>query len=216
MVLHNIKWLTRTCFLFISVVCYYVICPYPAVAEDILLLKELESKVSNIQSLSCEFKQEKHLAMFNEVLVSTGRFYFQKPDRLRWEYIKPVRMGFVLNGRKGKRWSEIDGSETGFDPQKEPGMMMIRKQLLAWATFNLKWLQKTYYIQVKSKEPVILSLRPKNSKAQIIDHLYIRFTKNKNAIDTLELHEKDGDFTRIKFSNQKINVVLSKNIFNSQ
>jgi len=182
-------------------------------SQDTSLLREIEEAASSINSLACEFRQEKHLAMFDEVLISRGRFYFQKPDRLRWEYLEPVRMGFVLAGRKGKRWNEIDGKEISFDPQKERGMKVLQKQLLAWATFDLKWLQKKYSIKILDRNPVVLFLRPKNTKQQILDYLSIIFAEDRKTIDTIELHEKDKDFTRIKFINPEVNVILPEDIF---
>ena len=60
---------------------------------------DIERESAKIQSVTAHFSQEKHMQILTKPLVSKGRFYFQAPDSVRWEYTSPVRS--VLLMRKG-------------------------------------------------------------------------------------------------------------------
>ncbi len=67
--------------------------------------KELEATLKNIQevheglkTLKAEFKQLKVHSMLLEPVKTTGNFYYEKPDKMNWEYNPPDQMQMVLNG----------------------------------------------------------------------------------------------------------------------
>lgn len=178
------------------------------------IFSSLERKAVTVKTLSSDFVQEKHLSMFKSVLTSKGRFYFSKPDLLRWELISPVASGFVLKGDKGRRWHERTGRSESFQISQEPIMKLVSDQLFAWGKADFKWLDKEYRISVLSESPVALRLEPRSAEAAgFLHYLLINFSADGKYVRTVELHEKDGDFTRIRFVNASINKPLPANLF---
>lgn len=178
------------------------------------LLVELKSKAEGIQSVASDFTQEKHLAMFDEVLVSEGRFAFEKPGSLRWEYTTPFRAGFLLKDGKGKEWDEATKTERDFTLNSSPAMSMVAKQIMAWTTFDIDWLNSRYEIRQITTSPVALELKPRSEMAKdFLTHLVVSFTPDNRAIRSLELHETDGDFTRISFTTPSLNSDLAHGTF---
>ncbi len=178
------------------------------------LLVDLQLKAKQIQSISSPFTQEKHLEMFDEVLVSKGHFVFQKPANLRWEYVEPFRAGFLLSDGTGKEWDEVSNKERDFTLESSPAMSMVVSQIMAWTTFDLEWLESRYTIQQIGTTPVILKLRPRNDAAkEFLAYLTVTFAADSLTIDLLELHETDGDFTRISFDNPSINDLIADETF---
>ncbi|MBI9080490.1 MAG: outer membrane lipoprotein carrier protein LolA [Pseudodesulfovibrio sp.] len=178
------------------------------------LLVELQLKAKQIQSISSHFSQEKHLEMFDEVLVSKGRFAFQKPASLRWEYLEPFRAGFLLNDGTGKEWDEASDNERNFTLESSPAMSMVASQIMAWTTFDIEWLESRYTIQLTDTTPVTLELCPRGDAAkEFLKYLTVTFSADNRTISLLELHETDGDFTRISFDNPRINDILAEKTF---
>lgn len=178
------------------------------------LFASLEKTATGVRTLSADFVQEKHLSMFKTVLTSKGRFNFSKPDLLRWELTAPVASGFVLKGDKGKRWHERTGRTETFQISQEPIMKLVSEQLFAWARADFSWLKKEYRITVLDESPVTLRLEPRSAAtASFLRHLLISFSADRRYVRSVELHEKDGDFTRIKFSNTAVNKPLPADIF---
>lgn len=186
----------------------------PAAAGNAALFSSLERTAGSVRTLSSDFVQEKHLSMFKTVLNSKGRFYFSKPDLLRWELTEPVASGFVLKGEKGRRWHQRTGRTESFQISQEPVMKLVSDQLFAWARADFSWLKKEYRISVQGESPVALRLEPRSAAtAGFLHHLLISFSADGRYVRSVELHEKDGDFTRIRFVNTAVNKPLAADLF---
>ncbi len=182
--------------------------------KELLLL--LQSEAEKIQSISSEFTQEKHLAMFDEILISTGYFAFKKPASLRWEYTVPFKAGFLLKDGEGTEWDDASDTQKAFTLQSNPAMSMVAKQIMAWTTFDIQWLQSRYEIKQISTSPAVLELIPRGEIAkEFLAHLIVRFGPDNASLSSLELHEIDGDFTRIVFTAPRINTALPNETFTS-
>lgn len=192
----------------------------PAAAETLTpdgssaIFRSLERTAGSVRTISSDFVQEKHLSMFKTVLTSKGRFYFSKPDLLRWELTAPVASGFVLKGEKGRRWHERTGRSENFQISQEPVMKLVSDQLFAWARADFQWLKKEYRISVLAESPVALRLEPRSAAtAGFLHHLLINFSADGRYVRSVELHEKDGDYTRIRFVNAAVNKPLQADLF---
>jgi outer membrane lipoprotein-sorting protein len=177
------------------------------------ILAQLQSRAAVVETLASDFIQEKHLAVFREVLISKGRFLYGRPDRLRWELTEPVRSGFVLQGEKGRRWHQHTGRSEPFTLSREPVMKLVAEQLLAWAVADFDRLRKQYQISVIGRAPVALRLEPLAGAEEFLDHLQVVFAADGSHVQSVEVHERGGDFTRIRFINSLVNGPLPADAF---
>lgn len=178
------------------------------------LLESLAKSAAGVKTLASDFVQEKHLAMFKKKVTSKGRFYFARPDSLRWELTEPVASGFVLKGDKGRRWHARTGRSETFSIGQDPVMRIVAEQLLAWTRADFARLKKEYRIQVLEDSPVSLRLEPLAGPAGgFLSHLLVAFSADGRHLKSVELHEKDGDFTRIRFQNTAVNRQLDADLF---
>ena len=175
-------------------------------------LTRLEGEAATVRTLASDFVQEKHLSMFDEVLISKGRFAFAKPDRLRWELLEPVATGFVLKGGQGRRWNDRSGKSEPFVLEREPMMKVVAEQLLAWTKADFVKLRRDYVIALEKEQPTTLRLTPLVAGG-FIDHLLIAFAADGSHVTLVEIHDGDGDFTRIKFVNARVNPELPESLF---
>jgi outer membrane lipoprotein carrier protein len=76
----------------------------PAVSPQ-QAVRNLENKFASLQSLEADFEQVYFSATIATPLRETGRFYFQKPDRMRWEYREPEPHVFVA--KEGRVWDYV-------------------------------------------------------------------------------------------------------------
>ena len=181
---------------------------------NVALFASLERTAGSVQTLESDFIQEKYLGMFKTVLSSKGRFYFSKPDLLRWELTAPVASGFVIKGEQGRRWHQRTGRTESFQISQEPVMKIVSDQLFAWARADFAWLEKEYQIRVLSEAPVALRLEPRSAAmAGFLHHLLINFSADGRYVRSVELHELDGDYTRINFLNTAVNKPLPADLF---
>ncbi len=178
------------------------------------LLNALRQEASRTRTIACDFVQETHMALFDEVVSSEGKFFFKRPDMVRWEYTNPFSSGFVMQGEKGREWDEATGQVRNFTASGSPQMAVVTKQIVAWTTFDIQWLETQYDIQAEAHPAPHLRLTPRGKTVRsFIQHLDFYFSKDRSVLKRIELHSPDGDFTRIRFSNHRINGDLTDTTF---
>jgi outer membrane lipoprotein-sorting protein len=179
------------------------------------IFSEIAGSVSKVQTFTCNFIQEKHLSMLNNVLTSKGRFFYKREDKLRWEFNEPIASGFAVNGEKAFRWKEDSERTQKFHVQQVPFIKVFTDQVFSWANADFKKLEKRYRIQVVNDEPADLKLFPKSSQEkEYLSHIRIVFALDASHVKMVEVHETDGDFTLIRFLKMVINKPLPDGLFN--
>jgi outer membrane lipoprotein-sorting protein len=177
------------------------------------VLDRLNELAAGVDTLASDFSQEKYLSVFQDVLPAKGRFYYRKPDHLRWEMISPVTSGFVLRGETGRRWQEAGSRGERFDIAREPVMKIVADQLLAWTRADFEALRRDYRISLAGEAPVRLRLDPKGAAAGFLDYLSITFAPDGRHVQQVEVHEQGGDYTRITFHHTVVNGPLADDLF---
>jgi outer membrane lipoprotein-sorting protein len=174
----------------------------------------ISAGASRVQALSSDFSQERHLSMMKEPLISLGKFAYEKPDRLYWEILKPSPMGFVVQGDKVRRWSGNSGVTESLEVNQDPMIRAIVEQVLAWTRADFTWLEKRYRITVAEETPSFLKLIPLSAQEKkFLPYITIAFSEDWTHVRSVELHEKGGDFTRLRFINTLLNPSLPKDLF---
>ena len=84
---------------------------------------EVVSKITqasgNMTTMQGDFIQVQELSFMDEKLTSEGKMYFKKTDKIRWEYIKPNKYVFSMDG---KDVSMTMGDKTNTVPAKSNKM----------------------------------------------------------------------------------------------
>jgi outer membrane lipoprotein-sorting protein len=180
--------------------------------ESILL--RIKEASSGISTLTGDFIQKKKVEILKDMPDSNGRFYYKKPDCLRWEILDPVVMGFVVNGNEGKKWRGMDGRLRKFDVSREPIIGVISNQVFAWAKGDFEYLKAGYEIMILKEQPVKIKLLPVSSmEKKYIDSIILTFSETLNYVKDIEINEAGGGCTQITFHNMVINAELSEDIF---
>ena len=173
--------------------------------------KEDFKAFAGIKTIESGFTMKKYLSIAEEPMVSEGKFYFQRPDMLRWEYTSPFRYGILINKNKAWSWQEEDGKREAKDISGKPAAIMMSQQLYTFISMDMNAISKYYKIE-KTQDGI--TLFPKNnSKKQMIDRINLTFSKTATAVSEVEILEKNGDKTVITFTNTKIDEVLPENAF---
>ena len=174
-----------------------------------LRLKEYYKSVS---SLSADFKQQKKTILFNELLESNGKFYFTKPDLIRWEQSEPSPNYFALNGEKV---IQFDGSNKTTSTKTNMQISMFKKFILK--TIDGSILSDPAFSKKNEKDGpirrIVLTPKQKQLKKRI-SNIVLEFNDNSLLLEKLAMIESEFEATEITFENQKVNEKLPLNLFN--
>lgn len=181
--------------------------------NDAKVIQQINAVASNLKSMQADFVQTKYLKMLNEKMVSRGKMYYQKSDKLRWEYTSPYTYIFVLNGvkvliEKGKRNDVIDVNQSKVFKEIARIMMnsMVGKCLTNQKDF------KTNIVATSSEYIATLYPQQKQQK-QMFQKMVLHFNRQKLTVSVVELIEKKGDKTVIELKNVKNNTSINAKVF---
>ena len=172
-------------------------------------IKEASSKQSNIQS---DFAQEKAMEYLNVAIKSSGKFWYAKPNKVRWEYIVPYDYIIIMNN--GKLTTVSGNNKNDIDLSGNEVFKQINNLMSGMVTGNL-FDSLDYKTDIYENDvQYLIKLEPiDNFIAEIIPYIEIYIDKEKAVASKIKLYESDSNYTIISFTNIRINESLKKDIF---
>ncbi len=171
------------------------------------VLTRLEHNMSEINSISAGFVQEKDLALFKNRLVIKGFVYLKKPDLLAWYVIEPLRYKVVIKGDTIAQWDEETDQAQEISIKKNPALQTVFEQMNKWFSGAYGSMTDEYRIMLLSRTPVSLRFIPKNGTYayNAISSVTVTFRDDERYIKKIEINEKTGDRTKLTFVNTFLN-----------
>ena len=183
-----------------------------SVSED-KIREQIELAATNMKTMQCDFVQTKSLKLLNQKMVSKGKMYYQKSDKLCWQYVSPYNYTFVLNGakvmlRNEKRSDVIDVQQNKMF--KEIARIMMNSVLGKCLTD-----EKDFKVTMQQgKGEWVATLVPlRSNMKQLFQKIQISFHQAQMMVSMVKLFEKNGDQTTIQLKNIKTNAPLNAQVF---
>jgi outer membrane lipoprotein-sorting protein len=155
--------------------------------------------------------QRKQSLLFDEPLVSKGLFYYENPNKIRWEQLTPSANYFILNKEEV---IQFDGKSV----KKSAGLnmqMSIFRQFIVSTVDGSILNDPSFEKSFQSKNGKMhISLVPLDKRmAKRLVKIELTFDEKTLLLDQLKMYESREDFTEISFTNQKINTSIPASIF---
>lgn len=181
--------------------------------QDIEAFKQKINKVaSSIKAIECDFVQTKHMEIFNEDIVSSGKFYYQNEDKICLDYLKPTKYTIVINGNKIKTVS--DGKKNIVNLKSNKVMKEMRSMLAACMSGNITQIsgyKMEYFEDVKF---YLIKVIPTSQDVKsYISQFAIYMDKNDMSVSKLRITEAGNNYTDYQFKNKKFNQLTNESIF---
>ncbi len=166
----------------------------------------------NTHSISSDFIQLKHLSFLEEDVQSKGKFFFQKENKLRWEYTEPFYYLILFNNdsiliRDNSRTNIYDAaSGRMFREINNIMLSMVNGSILESKNFEFE------YFQNASGYKLELTPLEENMK-EFLSKIRLFINKQDHSVDELYMLERSGDFTHIRFINKQLNENIPQHIF---
>ncbi len=176
-------------------------------------LKKVDEQASHVKSFQCRFKQEKHLAVFARPVIFEGSLHVSRPDRLRWEFTKPLPSVLIFNGKKGVRCSGAS-KPIHFDLAGDPVMRSVAQQLWSWLDGSYLKMKDQYQMRLDGRD--VLRLIPLDPvMGRFVEEIVVVFDPDTLQPSRTEINEPGGDRTILFFWDYVINQPQPASIFAS-
>ncbi len=186
---------------------------FPQKVNEAIVKQQINSVASSLRTLQCDFVQTKHLKMLNDKMVSRGKMYYSKDNRLRWEYVTPYKYVFVLNGNKVLL--KNNGRKDIIDVKKNKMFSEIARIMMNSVVGKCLNDENDFKSRITGTQTEwIAQLTPlRKDMKQMFQKINLHFSKSASMVTVVELIEKNGDKTVIELKNIKTNVAFSEDIF---
>jgi len=169
------------------------------------LVERMKIEQKGFTTLEASFRQETSTEMLVEAENSKGTFYYEAPDKVRWQYDEPTPKVIVINGTELVTWyQDLHRAE-----KVEVGRYSDAVFKYLGASGSLETLMDYFSLRVdfpKSSEPYKIDLVPRYKRVEK------RLKEMSVAIDSklfvpveLSYTEPNGDTTHYEFSDFKVN-----------
>lgn len=188
---------------------------FPAVAQarasDDLkaLVNRVDARYAQIKDFQADFVQETRIQGFDTPLRSSGRVYLKKPGRLRWDYLDPSVEHIYVHQDQLAMYvpahnQVLKGSLTMMVSTKAPlrllqGVGKLAEHFSVEPTGDGEKGQGGLPLLTLVPKPV--SGSPPSSLVKIVAEIQSRTY----FIQSLALHENNGNVSTFRFSNFKVN-----------
>jgi len=184
-------------------------------ADPAVLFRRLRDELGSVETLKAEFVQERHVALFTDVLRTEGTLYFSRPRSLRFEVSQPFRSVLLVNGRKMRKFEFVDGRWAQSNPDNPGATQLVMMQMGAWLRGDILGEGDSAYTPAtRPGEPLTVVLTPKDSKVlEYCREIELKFAEGPLRLESVTVHEQGEDFTRVAFSNEQRNVKFPRDFF---
>ncbi|MDR1406505.1 MAG: outer membrane lipoprotein carrier protein LolA [Tannerella sp.] len=170
-----------------------------------MMLEKIMAASDRMESLICNFEQTKELSLLSEIIVSKGKMYYRKNNRLRWEYLSPYKYTFILNDRK--ILMQTENSRSVVDVKSSQLFQEIVRIMINGVSgsglTDLKNFTNSYYWSEKTWEVVLEPV--KKEMKQMFARIKLTFNIDDFTVDRVEMEERNGDKTNIRLTDKKRN-----------
>lgn len=180
---------------------------------DVAAFKQQFAKASQAtQSIQSDFVQEKNLSMLSDKIVSKGKFWFKKENKVRMEYQQPSYYLLIMNGRDiktkdGQKESRVStkGNKL-FEQINRITVDCVQGNVVNNADFNTRILENA--------QSYLLEMTPVNkSLAQYFKSIHLLVDKKDYSVSKIAMYETGGDDTSISFQRKQLNVNIPDAVF---
>jgi outer membrane lipoprotein-sorting protein len=164
------------------------------------------------QSIQCDFMQEKNLSMLSDKIVSTGKFWFKRDNKVRMEYEKPSYYLLIINGNNIKT---KDGQKENKVSAKSNKMFEQINQMMIDCVQGTALDNKNFTTKVfENAQSYLVELIPTVKNLQgIFKSITLTVDKKDYSVSRMEMLEQSGDNTTINFLHKQMNINISDEVF---
>lgn len=182
---------------------------------EIIGFKDLVNETSRTtQTIQSDFVQYKHLEFLSNDIITQGKMVFKSPNKVKWEYTEPFQYSIVFLEDKllindGGTKSNIDmGNSALFQKLNQLIVNSVKGNLFQDTDFDME------YFKVGGYYKVVFTPKDEKIKSYIASFI-LNFDKDQAVVQEVKMVEPSADFTRIVFTNRKINQAVNDAVFSN-
>lgn len=176
------------------------------------LQQQIAAASKKINTIQCDFVQEKAMSMLAEKAVSKGKFYFKREGKVRLEYLQPQKNLVVMNN--GKMLLQDAKKTTQMDMHRSKVFQQLNNIIVGSINGNL-YSGKEFTVKLfENGTQVKVELNPLSKTLKnFLNTIVVVLDKKDFTAQRIEMNETSGDSTILTFSQKAINGAVDESLF---
>jgi outer membrane lipoprotein carrier protein len=173
--------------------------------EVVKRLKEVQAKTKDF---SADLYQEKKLSLLKEKIISRGRIRFKKPDKVSIEFFHPESSQMAFDGKTVLLYYKEEKVAERYSLRSNP----IAERYLLFSKDPFQENLAEWRILEDRESFLVMEIIPK-VKDPLFVKTRLRISKKDWMVIGMDMIEKNGDTTSIRYSNVRMNTGLTDSDF---
>lgn len=175
--------------------------------------EQIRRESTHVQSVQARFTQKKQMKILSRPLLSEGRFIFQAPASVRWEYTAPVKSILLMHGGSLKRFIHSGGGFTEEGGGRLPAMEIVMQEISAWLHGQFDQSQYFTATLVHRPTPAIILTPKEKSFARLIKRIELTPSQQPGVLKSMLIVEDETTTTLFEFRQVQVNQPIAESIF---
>ncbi|HPX59847.1 MAG TPA: outer membrane lipoprotein carrier protein LolA [Bacteroidales bacterium] len=182
--------------------------------EKTAFINQMQLVSKETTSLQCNFIQKKEMSMLKDPSLAMGIMYYAATNNLRWEYVSPRVLVFIMN--KGKTAVKDKNGVVYLEPQADKMINNMTDIIIGMINGSTLSDSKSFTANYSTNQKqVLIKLNPKRSKIKMaFSSIHVYVDAGTYLAEKIIMNEAGGDVTTILLSNIKRNTFIADDKFN--
>lgn len=184
---------------------------YSKIADPKACKAALEKQHKETKSIQADFTETATSSLLTAAQKGSGKMWYKKENKIRWEKSKPESQIILINGKTVKlqeKGKEINNASSKMVVKKIQGLMV---QMMTGEFLNEKEFKISYF---ESKSNYKLVLIPKSDKMKrYVSEINLIFSKKELTIKELTMLTDENNKLVYNFSNTEVNGTINDSKF---
>ncbi len=183
---------------------------YTKIADPQACKAALEKQHKETRSIQADFTETATSSLLTSAQKGSGKMWYKKENKIRWEKTKPESQIILINGKTVKlqeKGKQISSASSKMVVKKIQGLMV---QMMTGEFLNEKEFKISYF---ESKSTYKLVLTPKSDKMKrYVSEINLVFSKKELTLKDLIMLTDDSKLV-YSFSNMELNGTINDSKF---
>ena len=174
--------------------------------------KQFTAQSLTVSTITSNFTQEKILSELTEKIISKGKFWFKRSDKVRIEYREPFFYLMVLNG--GKMLVRDDQKENKINTSSNKLFQQVNRIVLDCVQGTILDSKDFSVLVFENDNSFLMEMTPSSRVLrEFFQTIVLTVDKKDHSVRSIKMNEPMGDTTTIIFTDKKLNEPVPDAVF---
>lgn len=175
------------------------------------ILDKIKEANKSLTSITSDFKQTMHLTFMDEDVLSNGKFYYRKPDRLLLKYSQPEGEMMLIKG--DEITMVMMDQHTKVSAKSDPAIELIHTIFSSCLEGDARKIKDATVDAVEKADYYEVIITIKGDRAQNMKGVKVHYDKKEMVLSLLRTEDPDGGYTVYELVGKRLNQAIAEETF---